>query len=130
MKIFADTSILYAAAAAEDKDHFAARKVLEEHKQAEFVTTNYVLLECATLLQRRHGFSPAKNFLAGALQRMELVWVDEDLHREAVRLWSDTQQRDLSLVDCTSFAAMRRAGIRRVFAFDLHFTQQGFEAIP
>lgn len=130
MKVFIDTSLLYAAAAPEDKDHLAAQRVLEAHKQAEVVTTNYVLLECATLIQRRHGLDPAKRLLTGATQRMELIWVDAALHQQAVSIWAQKSVRDLSLVDCTSFAAMRQARITKALAFDRHFAAQGFELIP
>jgi predicted nucleic acid-binding protein len=33
-------------------------------------------------------------------------------------------------VDCVSFAAMRRVGAERAFAFDRQFRQQGFVLIP
>jgi predicted nucleic acid-binding protein len=36
-------------------------------------------------------------------------------------------RKKLSLVDCVSFGIMREAGIRKAFAFDRHFTEQGFE---
>ena len=35
-------------------------------------------------------------------------------------------RRNLSLVDCISFDAMRRRSLRHVFAFDKHFEEQGF----
>jgi len=38
--------------------------------------------------------------------------------------------RDLSLVDCVSFAIMRERNLDTAFAFDRHFTQQGFTCIP
>jgi uncharacterized protein len=38
-------------------------------------------------------------------------------------------RRNLSLVDCVSFELMRRLGIRRVFCFDPHFAEQGFELV-
>jgi predicted nucleic acid-binding protein len=36
-------------------------------------------------------------------------------------------RRGLSLVDCTSFAIVRRQAITRAFHFDRHFQEQGFE---
>jgi predicted nucleic acid-binding protein len=35
--------------------------------------------------------------------------------------------KDYSLADATSFAVMRRLGVRLAFTFDAHFTQFGFE---
>ena len=57
------------------------------------------------------------------------LWVDEDLHRRAVSALSVAQRRRLSLVDCSSFESMRQAGLRRAFAFDAHFEEQGFEIL-
>jgi predicted nucleic acid-binding protein len=39
-------------------------------------------------------------------------------------------RRLLSLVDCTSFQTMRLRGISRVFTFDHHFKEYGFEVQP
>jgi predicted nucleic acid-binding protein len=36
-------------------------------------------------------------------------------------------RRHLTLVDCASFESMRRLTVRRAFAFDRHFEEQGFE---
>lgn len=38
-------------------------------------------------------------------------------------------RRDLSLVDCSSFVTMRRLGIKKAFALDEHFREQGFELL-
>ncbi|MBI4227177.1 MAG: PIN domain-containing protein [Candidatus Omnitrophica bacterium] len=132
MKIFVDTSALYASLAPEDAQHDAARQALQRlaEDEAELVTTNYVLLECASLIQRRHGFAPAKAFLAKAGETLDTVWIDAPLQQAAITIWTRAQSRQLSLVDCTSFAAMRHAGLRRAFAFDVHFTQHGFSLIP
>lgn len=132
MKVFVDTSALYASLAPEDAQHQAARQTLQRlaDEDAELVTTNYVLLECASLIQRRHGFTPAKTFFTKAGETLETVWIDARLHRDAVAIWTKAQSRHLSVVDCTSFATMRQAGLRHAFAFDVHFTQHGFSLIP
>ena len=38
-------------------------------------------------------------------------------------------RRRLSLVDCVSFDVMRRLGLNRVFCFDQHFEEQGFDIV-
>ena len=38
-----------------------------------------------------------------------------------------SRKRSVSLVDCVSFAFMRRHAIKTAFAFDRHFLNQGFK---
>jgi predicted nucleic acid-binding protein len=35
-----------------------------------------------------------------------------------------------ALLDCVSFEVMRNSGAKTVFAFDLHFKEQGFSLVP
>ena len=130
MKVFVDTSAFYASLNPEDHYHHAAQQTLEHLKESEPITTNYVLLECASLIQKRQGFSPAKIFLTKISEMLQIVWIDERLHQEAISIWTKAQNRGLSLVDCTSFAAMKHAGVRQVIAFDPHFVTHGFEILP
>ena len=132
MKVFVDTSALYALMAPEDLNHHAAVACFEELQSIEgaLVSTNYVLLECASLLQRRHGFERAKSFLVKAGAMMDIVWIGAQEHGAAVTRWTQAGQRGLSLVDCTSFAVMDAHGLRRAAAFDAQFAQAGFEVLP
>lgn len=132
MRVFTDTSAFYAWFLPEDAHHTAADKAFEhlEQMQAQLVTTNYILLECTSLIQRRHGFSYARSFLSKTIELLHVIWIDELLHKRAMGIWSESSRRDLSLVDCTSFAAMRQAGIRQALAFDPHFEAHGFEVVP
>lgn len=55
-----------------------------------------------------------------------VTWVDADLHRVALEA-TLAGTRGVSLVDHTSFVLMRWRNLRRAFAFDDHFAQEGFE---
>jgi predicted nucleic acid-binding protein len=57
---------------------------------------------------------------------LDVVWVDEDLHRLAIEVLLASGSRSVSLVDRVSFAVMRQEGIRRAFAFDEDFEREGF----
>ena len=129
MKVFVDTSAFYASFTPDDR-HFtvaesAFRRLVED--QMELATTNYVLLECASLIQKRKGFSCAERFWDKTQEGLLVIWIDEFLHRKAYSLWREAGKRELSFVDCASFAAMRHGGIRKAFAFDKHFKAYGFE---
>jgi predicted nucleic acid-binding protein len=60
---------------------------------------------------------------------VETLWIDKVLHNLAVEIWFSLGRRKLSLVDCTSFIIMRHDKIEKVFGFDKHFTEHGFEVL-
>lgn len=131
-KVFVDTSALYAMLSADDLHHDAAVRCFEtlHDEQTTLVSTNYVVVECASLIQRRRGFEHASTFLVKAGSILEIVWIDAEEHRQTVALWRAAQSRALSLVDCSSIAVMRAHGLHRIVAFDRQFAQAGFELLP
>ena len=57
-------------------------------------------------------------------------WMTEAQHTTGVTALLTASSRRLSLVDCVSFATMRRLGIKTAFVFDRHFSEQGFVCVP
>jgi predicted nucleic acid-binding protein len=130
VSVFVDTSALLAVLHAGDENHARAarafRALLESDQ--ELVTTNYVLVETVALLQHRFGVASVRGFLDAVAPTIATVWVDAELHAGAAAALLTAARRDLSLVDCVSFACMRRLGMTRAFHFDRHFREQGFAA--
>jgi predicted nucleic acid-binding protein len=125
--ILLDTSALYALADTADPRHREALGVHDALAGAgeACLIHSYVIVETAALLQSRAGYEAAACFLRDA-GTYETVWVNEETHREALALFTRLKSRTISLVDCVSFAVMKRRGITTAFAFDRHFVQQGF----
>jgi predicted nucleic acid-binding protein len=130
--VYLDTSALFALFDADDAAHEAAALTWRDliTSDVPLHTSNYVLVELASLLQRRLGLGAVDALSSHVLPWVNVFWVDESLHTHAVAGVLAAQKRDLSLVDCASFAAMRRLGLRRAFTFDPHFAEQGFELLP
>jgi len=131
MSTFVDTSGLFAVLDAASADHQRARTAwnsLLESTEPLF-TTSYVVVESYALVQARFGLEAVRTLQADIFPLVEVLWVNEALHRSAVTALLTAQRRSLSLVDCTSFEAMRQAGITRAFAFDRDFEQQGFQPV-
>jgi predicted nucleic acid-binding protein len=129
--VFVDTSALYALLDSADERHTQARRAwagLAEHRER-LVTSNYVLVESMALVGRRLGSDAARAFDGHFVPLLNVVWVDESLHRRATSALLVAGLRDLSLVDCASFEVMRQTSIDRAFAYDAHFSQQGFELV-
>jgi uncharacterized protein len=130
--VFVDTSALYAVLDADDLNHTAASStfgslldVLADDPTAAF-THNGVITESAALVQRRLGMRAVRVLLDDVLPLLEVVWTDAELHQLATTALLAADQRQVSLVDWTSFVLMRRRGTSEAFAFDDDFTRQGF----
>ncbi len=132
MKVFADTSAILAVLNADDLHHAAAKTIWRDLllESAQILCSNYALQEIFTLLQSRFGLDAVRLFQSDVLPVLEVVWVDEPLHNQAVSALLAANRRNLSLVDCASFEMMRQFGVSKAFTFDPHFLEQGFEVMP
>jgi predicted nucleic acid-binding protein len=128
---FIDTSAFLAALDKGDRFHEDAAKkwsVLANHR-SELWTTDYVRLESWSLIQRRLGPQAVMAFQDDWLPLCKIHEVDRDGFERATAQWRIAQRRNLSLVDLTSFDAMRQLAIRTALAFDQHFQEMGYELL-
>ena len=80
-------------------------------------------------MQNRLGFEAADLWSRDVLDIVETLWIDKVLHNLASEIWFSLGRRKLSLVDCTSFIIMRQGKMDKVFGYDRHFTEHGFEIL-
>jgi predicted nucleic acid-binding protein len=132
MKIFIDTSAFYALLDRDDDNHEAAKnawaRILNDENT--LVTSNYVLVETFALMQNRLGVAAIRAFQEDLLPILNVEFVNLETHRSGTSALLAASKRSLSLVDCISFELMRTLGIKSAFAFDAHFKEAGFQAIP
>lgn len=94
------------------------------------ITHNYVVVESVAVIQRRLGPEVVRALFEGILPLVEVVFIDEQLHRLATSAFLAAVRRRPSFVDWVSFELMRREGMRHAFAFDRDFERQGFKTVP
>lgn len=94
------------------------------------MTSLLVLVESTALFQARFGMDLAIAFHDDILPLVHVRGVDDLLITKATIAWRAAKRRRLSLVDCVSFALMRRDDIRTAFAFDRDFETEGFALVP
>ena len=126
--VFVDTSAFLAELDKGDKFHPEASKkwsVLASGKSALW-TTDCVRLESWSLIQRRLGAEAVMAFQDDWLPLCKIHEVGPDGFERAAAQWRIAQRRNLSLVDLTSFDAMRQLAIRTALAFDQHFQDMGY----
>ena len=132
MSVFVDTSALYAILDADDLNHEKAKYAWIDlcRRREHLVCTNYILVETFALVQRRLGIDAVHVLHQDIIPVLHVEWVDEARHLAGVTALLAAGRRRLSLVDCVSFEIMREYGINKAFAFDAHFSEQGFTCIP
>lgn len=90
---------------------------------------NYILAEFVPLAQIRGlprllTLELSQNLLTD--DSVEVVWVDDQLHGQALELLRARKDKTYSLCDAVSFLLMRDRDISDALTTDKHFEQEGF----
>lgn len=132
--IFIDTSAFIALYLADDDFHLEAVRWLKKAEgKVAFWTTNFVLDEVYTFIRSIRGKDASVVFAEYLSTNSEIVKVKRvslEEEKEAFNLFKRLDLKGLSFTDCTSFAAMKRLGLKQAFSFDKHFKRAGFGMAP
>jgi predicted nucleic acid-binding protein len=113
-----------------DADDFRYQEAVTFFSSADkLLTHNYVLAEFIPLCQSRGLIrGEALNFASDLINNIsvEVVWVDETLHRAALALLRHRNDKTYSLCDAVSFLLMREHKLNEALTTDHHFEQEGF----
>ena len=127
---FADTSYFLTLLNASDEWHGRAVRRSEE-SQGLLVTTFWVLTEVGDALcesRNRAVFTRLVDSLTTREDVMLLPPGEDEFHHE-MELFRNRPDKDWSLTDCISFAAMSDLAIKEALTSDRHFIQAGFLAL-
>ncbi|MGI8787754.1 MAG: type II toxin-antitoxin system VapC family toxin [Pyrinomonadaceae bacterium] len=125
--LFLDTSGLLCI---HDQKDFRNAQAIEIFTGAKrLLTTNYVLAEFVPLSHargknRRETLSFINDLLE--IPRLELIWIGENLHNQAMELLANRLDKNYSLCDAVSFVVMRERSLTEALTTDKHFEQEGF----
>jgi hypothetical protein len=135
-QIFIDTSAFYAINDRSDKNNPVAAKIYSDliKKEYQFVLTDHIVSETATLLRRRLGYNQSVNFLDAiedgeAVELFKLIFSNSALSKIARDYFNKFSSDKISFTDSISFAVMNKLKIKSVFAYDNHFAEAGFTLI-
>lgn len=131
--LFVDTSALIAILDAQDQYHTRIHNFLKNQTgSVQAFTTNLVLTELLTFFSRKSKLDRAIQFHHELLKNPDysVLWIDDNLHRQAVIILKKYSDHCLSFVDATSFAVMKQLGLTAALAFDEDFVRAGFTTLP
>ncbi|MCC6806197.1 MAG: type II toxin-antitoxin system VapC family toxin [Deltaproteobacteria bacterium] len=132
--IFVDTAGWMMMFDAADPQHDAARETRDRWlaRGGRLVSSTFVLDETLTLMRVRLGRESARNWWSIVSASQRLVWfdVDADCRKDALKWFFKLEDRRLSFTDCTSFALMKKHGVKVAFTSDRHFRQARFGVVP
>ena len=132
MTTFVDTSAILAVLDRTDHRHEPCAETWTALAEGDepLVTSSYVLVELISLAQRRLGWESVRAIDTAVTPVLDVAWTDAADHRAGLTTLLQSKRRKLSLVDCVSFAVMRRLRISRAFTLDRQFRQAGFRVVP
>mgnify|MGYP001601221613 FL=1 len=130
--IVGDADSLIALVNKEDSNHQKARRVVAglAEKGYAVVYPNTAILEAITALTRKLDLREkaeliAKQSLAGGFS---LVWVDEEIQREALRFQIDnSRSKQNTIFDCLVIACLKKVSAAGIFSFDRWYSKLGFK---
>jgi uncharacterized protein len=128
--IFVDTGAFLALCLKRDQYHRLASRIFPTLARP-FFTSNYVIDELATLLGRIAGYRYAADRVEDlyASESIDVIPSTRDDEVEAIRWMRKYADKEISFTDCVSFSMMQRLRIGKVFTFDRHFRDAGFQVI-
>lgn len=129
--IFVDSAFWIALRSRSDAHHREAVDLFRARADDRMVTTNHVRGETWTYLRAKVGHRGSVGFhdLLAQSPRIEVVFISEDVEKEALRWLRRHGERPYSFVDATSFALMRSMNVSDALTFDDDFAAAGFNVL-
>jgi predicted nucleic acid-binding protein len=126
--VFLDTVGLIALWDEADQWHVVAQEAYDRLVKDRIagVTTEAILLECGNAAARRPYRRDVFDLREVLIEKGRLL---EVMPSDLSQAWTDfrnSRAGDASIVDCISFAVMRRLGLTDAFTNDQHFAAAGF----
>jgi len=131
-KVFVDTNVFVAIRDTTDTTHIRAIKIseyLHNHK-VKWCTSSDIIGETLTVMSKKLGKAICVDWYKDFRNsRIEEIFVDEKLHKEARSAFKQIRSKNTSFIDCSSVVAMKRNKIKYIFSFDEDFRKMGMKLI-
>ena len=121
MTIFADTSALVSLYSKTDPNHDKAIEIVKSHKEITFMISKYIFAEVVTILSQKD--SKKQSIIAGNILIGSYSWINTEKNIEnlAWEIFKKQTSKNVSFIDCTTFALYKQGVFDKAFAFDQDF---------
>jgi predicted nucleic acid-binding protein len=133
-KVFVDADAFVAIAREDDANNEKALSLLSDlsEKPVQFVTSNFVFSESITVISQRLSHQAALAFIdkiKSSHPQFLVHYVDEQIEDMAITVFREQTSKNVSFVDCTNMALVRKHEINYIFSFDAVYRKNGFRTI-
>lgn len=121
MIIITDASALISLFSKKDINHKKALKIIKSLETEELLISNYIFAEVTTMLSQKEGKEKAVKI--GEYLKKKYSWIRLDIETEnlAWEIFKKQASKNVSFIDCTTFALYRNGAFNKAFTFDSDF---------
>lgn len=122
--IFIDSNVLCGLFNDKDALHEKSKKAITSLIKSRFVISNFILLECYTIISQRTFKKNAIDFRQYMLNddQYNLFWINRKLEEDSWNIFSSIKDKNFSYVDASILAVMKSEKISHLLSFDSGFT--------
>lgn len=123
--LFIDTNYLCAYYNKSDSLHEKAKKLFPQLPKFNIIISNFILLECYTVISQRVSKNHALIFKQDMYTQKyyHVVWVDKILEQETWDIFVSIKDKNFSYVDASILAVIKKEKISHLLSFDTGFAQ-------
>ncbi|OGE25399.1 hypothetical protein A3C26_02485 [Candidatus Daviesbacteria bacterium RIFCSPHIGHO2_02_FULL_39_12] len=121
MNIFADASAFISFYDPRDSNHLRAKKLAAKFFRNPILVSNFVFAETVTIISQR--VDKENSILAGEYikKKFSVVKLTEEVEDLAWEIFKKQTSKNISFVDCTTFALYEKGLFDKAFTFDRDF---------
>lgn len=121
--VFIDSNVLCGLFNDKDALHQKSKNAITFLIGSRLAVSNFILLECYTIISQRTSKENAINFRQYMLTdyQYELFWINRKLEEDAWKIFSSIKDKNFSYVDASILAVMKQEKISHLVSFDTGF---------
>lgn len=118
---FCDTSALIALFNPDDPNHQKAIDIVKRESKRIFMISNYIFAETVTMLSQRTDKETSIRSGEHIKKTYHIITLDKDSEDLAWDIFKKQKSKNVSFVDCTTFALFKKGVFDKAFSFDKDF---------